>query len=108
VRIIRHQDPFEEYKQRLAKRLERQALGPAGLVPSDAERKRASGAGTGNWFGESIKPTGSAAESTTSAGSGVGKYLKRTREAAATGSAPAEEPSQKKRKAAGWGDFAGW
>ena len=105
---LRQQDPFEEYKQRLAKRLERQALGPAGLIPSEAEQKRASGAGTGNWFGESIKPTGGTAANTQSAGSGVGKYLKRTREVAATNSAAAEEPSQKKRKAAGWGDFSGW
>ncbi|KIM34155.1 hypothetical protein M408DRAFT_91365 [Serendipita vermifera MAFF 305830] len=105
--IVIHQDPFEEYMQRLAKRLERQSQASA-TSASDAERKRTSGAGTGNWFGETIKAAGSTAGATENTGSGVGKYLKRARETPVNAAVPVDEPSHKKRKAAGWGDFSGW
>lgn len=108
LETTRHQDPFEEYKQRLAKRLERQAQASSVLSPSEAEQKRASGAVTSNWFGESIRSTDNTVKGATEVGSGVGKYLKRTREAVSTASTTVEEPIQKKRKAAGWGDFSGW
>lgn len=94
--------------QRLNKRLERQSQASAGLTMSEAERKRASGAGTGNWFGETIKSASGTTEATQNTEGGVGKYLKRVREVPASAPAPADEPSHKKRKAAGWGDFSGW
>ncbi|KAG8834163.1 Peptidyl-prolyl cis-trans isomerase cyp8 [Serendipita sp. 399] len=101
--VIIHADPFEEYKQRLAKKLAHQAQESALLVPSMEKRKRAAAEESGNWFGEAIKG------STTTvgggaAGSSIGKYLKRTRD---NSTLEAQEEPSKKRKV-GWGDFSSW
>jgi len=39
-------------------------------------------------------------------GGGVGKYLKRAREAPAAGEVPEDRNAKKKK--VGWGDFEGW
>lgn len=60
-----------------------------------------------NWFGEAVgsKALNSASPAIVPGG-GVGKYLKRAREARAAGEAP-EDRNAKKRKV-GWGNFEGW
>ncbi|KAG8818445.1 Peptidyl-prolyl cis-trans isomerase cyp8 [Serendipita sp. 401] len=107
--VFIHADPFEDYKQRLAKKLAHQAQESALLAPSAAKHKRTIADESGNWFGEAIK--GAAANtrgegSGSGSGSGVGKYLKRAREDSASGTAPQDEPSKKRKM--GWGDFSGW
>ena len=97
-----YQDPFEEYKQRLAKRLAKNAEGasekPKAVVPGDSM----------NWFGEKV---GAAAKDSAAAGGGVGKYLSLGKlPAPATPSAPApgSAAEQTKKRKIGFGDFESW
>ena len=89
----RYQDPFEDYKQRLATKLARKN------ESEDAAKSGAASSGPKedvNWFGVKV---GSESSTATEGGSGVGKYLNLKRPAA---SAPVE--STKKRKL-GFGNF---
>jgi len=74
------------------------------------EQRKADIEGKVNWFGEAVGPKALNGASTAIGsgvtGEGVGKYLKRAREAATTGEA-AEDRNAKKRKV-GWGNFEGW
>lgn len=105
----RHQDPFEDYKKRLARKLAHQSGESTASAPSEAEKRRTDIASSGNWFGENIRdasrPSGGSSGAT-----GVGKYLnlKRPREVAtvASGVVTADEPSKKRK--VGWGDFSNW
>jgi len=105
------QDPFEEYKKRLAKKLAHQSQTSTTLAPSETEQRKAGVEGTVNWFGEAVGPKAlnspaPSIGSGASGGAGVGKYLKRAREAPAT-SETADDRNSKKRKV-GWGNFEGW
>jgi hypothetical protein len=75
------------------------------LAPSESDKRRADVANAGNWFGESIKGN-SVSNDGLSVGTGVGKYLKRSREISTTEPVIADEPSKKRKT--GWGDFSGW
>lgn len=74
------------------------------------EQKKAGVEGTVNWFGEAVGPKTLDSPSpfigSGASGGGVGKYLKRAREAPAA-SETADDRNAKKRKV-GWGDFEGW
>ncbi|KAF7339562.1 Cyclophilin-type peptidyl-prolyl cis-trans isomerase [Mycena sanguinolenta] len=98
--IIIYQDPFEEYKTRLAKKLARKA--EAGN-PTEKTSQKKEGDDI-NWFGVKVGSGDSAFGTTT--GGGVGKYLnlKRPREAVAD---PGASDSKKKRKT-GFGSFDNW
>ncbi|CAG7847412.1 Peptidyl-prolyl cis-trans isomerase-like 2 {ECO:0000305} Short=PPIase; {ECO:0000250/UniProtKB:Q08752}; {ECO:0000250/UniProtKB:Q13356}; AltName: Full=Cyclophilin-60; AltName: Full=Cyclophilin-like protein Cyp-60; AltName: Full=Rotamase [Serendipita indica DSM 11827] len=107
-----HADPFDDYKRRLAKKLahQQQSASSSSLAASaslsEAERKKAEAERAGNWFGEVIKPSSSAANgSSGGGGSGVGKYLqlKRPREGGGQ-----DVGSETKKRKVGWGDFSGW
>ena len=99
-----HQDPFEDYKVRLAKKLAKkaEAQSSAGTQQATAEKKAGDGV---NWFG--VKLGAESAPDTTTTGTGrsgvggVGKYLnlKRPTEAAAA----LTEPAKKRRL--GFGEF---
>jgi peptidyl-prolyl cis-trans isomerase-like 2 len=97
-----YQDPFDEYKVRLAKKLAKkaEAQNSLGTQPATAEKKPGDGM---NWFG--VKLGAEDATGTSGGGGsglgGVGKYLslKRPPETAAV---VAEHP---KRKKTGFGGF---
>ncbi|VDB99741.1 unnamed protein product [Peniophora sp. CBMAI 1063] len=87
-----YQDPFEDYKQRLAKKLARkiESEGATKAVTATSDKEDV------NWFGVKV---GTETTGTTNGGSGVGKYLNLKRPAAST---PVE--ATKKRKL-GFGNF---
>ncbi|GJE85737.1 cyclophilin-like protein [Phanerochaete sordida] len=103
--VIIYQDPFEEYKERQAKRRAKKAGGesvveqPTKTVDSEM-----------NWFGEKV---GAEKVGRGTTGGGVGKYLQLggaapVKRPAAAPAAPgvAEEP--KKKRKIGFGGFEGW
>ena len=100
ITLSSYQDPFEEYKVRLSKKLAKQAeaQNPVSAQPATAEKKPGDGM---NWFGVKL---GEDATSTSGGGGsglgGVGKYLnlKRPPQTAAV----AEHPKKKKT---GFGEF---
>jgi peptidyl-prolyl cis-trans isomerase-like protein 2 len=97
-----YQDPFEDYKSRLAKKLAKkaEAQNPASKQPATTEKKPGDGI---NWFGVKL-----GAESAMSTGGvesglgGVGKYLSLKRPAQTAAASLVEHP--KKRKL-GFGEF---
>ena len=103
LRPYSHQDPFEDYKVRLAKKLAKkaEAQSSAGTQQATAEKKAGDGM---NWFGVKLGAESALDTSTTSTGTGrsgvggVGKYLnlKRPTEAIA-------EPVKKRKL--GFGEF---
>jgi peptidyl-prolyl cis-trans isomerase-like 2 len=97
-----YQDPFEEYKTRLAKKLAKRAEAQNG-AKATPEKKQGDDI---NWFGIKV---GSDVTPVVSAGGGVGKYLnlKRPQEAVVNQPVDGEENSKKKRKI-GFGNFDGW
>ncbi|KDQ06215.1 hypothetical protein BOTBODRAFT_141243 [Botryobasidium botryosum FD-172 SS1] len=123
--VVIYQDPFEDYKKRLAKRLERQAQqGPGGEKKAPSEKDKAME--KINWFGMKLGEKGEGKEGTgaggaTGEGGGVGKYLNlgavkqqqtQQKRAAVGGGGLGEAglpevPSKKKRKM-GFGDFSSW
>ncbi|KAL0565183.1 cyclophilin peptidyl-prolyl cis-trans isomerase Cyp8 [Marasmius crinis-equi] len=102
--VVIYQDPFEEYKKRLAKKLARREANQNGTNASKAPEKTVDD--TTNWFGLKIGETTGATNGST-VGGGVGKYLnlKRPQDQTA-GGAGAEEP--KKKRKLGFGDFDSW
>jgi peptidyl-prolyl cis-trans isomerase-like protein 2 len=97
-----YQDPFEDYKIRLAKKLAKkaEAQNSAGTQPTIAEKKPGDGM---NWFG--VKLGAEDATSTSGGGGsglgGVGKYLSLKRPLQ-TAPVVTEHP---KRKKTGFGEF---
>jgi peptidyl-prolyl cis-trans isomerase-like protein 2 len=99
---FRYQDPFEEYKKRLAKKLARKAEAN-NSTPTQTQKPGESVDDDGvNWFGVKVG-TGSSAFGRSDDGGAVGKYLNIKRP---LGSA-SDSDSKKKRKI-GFGDFEGW
>lgn len=97
---FRYQDPFEEYKTRLARKLARKAEANSNTtaeVPNES-----TGNDDVNWFGVKVG-TGSSAFGSDDTGRAVGKYLGAKRSLGSV----AEDNSKKKRKI-GFGDFEGW
>ncbi|KZP16855.1 cyclophilin-like protein [Athelia psychrophila] len=112
VEVVIFQDPFDDYKTRLAKKLARRAEAGTAVQAKVAEKKEGDDI---NWFGEKVGAAhtiiGSSA-ATGAVGKGVGKYLnaaKRPLEGASALSSGngVGEPGQKKRKT-GFGEFEGW
>lgn len=97
-----YQDPFEDYKARLAKKLAHKADGDK--VASAHTNARPKESDNLNWFGDKVGVGSTKSEVASQAG--VGKYLnlnlKRPLDVASSASG-----GQKKRKA-GFGDFEGW
>ncbi|KZT30604.1 cyclophilin-like protein [Neolentinus lepideus HHB14362 ss-1] len=110
--VIIYQDPFEEYKERLAKKLAKRAEADSNPESSKPQEKK-----TGddmNWFGVKV---GTANKPTVRGGGGVGKYLnlnannKRPLNVASPAPAAALEVGAvegKKKRKLGFGDFEGW
>ncbi|THV07668.1 cyclophilin-like protein [Dendrothele bispora CBS 962.96] len=104
--VIIYQDPFEEYKTRLAKKLAKRAEAQNGPKATPEKRQ----GDDMNWFGIKVgSDTPSTATSSVGVGSGVGKYLnlKRPQETVVSNIGGNDEGSKKKRKI-GFGDFDGW
>ncbi|KIJ68568.1 hypothetical protein HYDPIDRAFT_82284 [Hydnomerulius pinastri MD-312] len=104
--VIIHQDPFEAYKIRLAKKLARRAEAEAhGDALKVAEKKPGDDI---NWFGVKVGagdlPPGGGV-----VGAGVGKYLgakRQLEQEAPRKDAPVDESKKKRRT--GFGSFEGW
>lgn len=111
-----YQDPFEDYKTRLAKKLARKAeAGAGGGVGGGAARE---GKGEGkkegddvNWFGVKLGTAGVDSKAGVGA-AGVGKYLNLKRTIEATGDAVRnigiEDDDGKKKRKIGFGNFDSW
>ncbi|KAG6911523.1 hypothetical protein DXG01_011825 [Tephrocybe rancida] len=99
-----YQDPFDDYKKRLANKLAKRAQTNQINNNNLPEKKEGDQI---NWFGVKVGAEG-AATADDEPGGGVGKYLnlKRPQSALVT-SAGVDDSSRKKRKT-GFGDFAGW
>lgn len=95
-----YQDPFEEYKTRLAKKLAKRA---AAQAVSKAPVKEAGD--DINWFGVKVGSDAAPTAPDSAGGGGVGKYLNLKRPQTVIGGGGDE--SKKKRKI-GFGDFEGW
>jgi len=110
-------DPFKDYREKLDKRLKREAdlrEGHDAKAKKQAEREQ----DRTTWFGTELgKGQASAAEVEAKGKGGVGKYVGAVAAGGAVGggtkrvavepSLGVEPPSQKKRGGAAW-DFAGW
>jgi len=100
-----YQDPFEQYKERLAKRIARQNE-PESLATT---KKHDDGASDINWFGVKV---GADTQENGASGGAVGKYLnvnangKRSTPVQSSVDEQAEEP--KKKRKLGFGNFEGW
>lgn len=101
VILARYQDPFEEYKTRLAKKLAKRAQaqqnGSTQTAPEKTQKDDM------NWFGVKV---GSTAATEGEAAGGVGKYLNLKRPQESPGSMGVDDP--KKKRKIGFGDFSGW
>ncbi|KAF8634419.1 hypothetical protein AX15_000870 [Amanita polypyramis BW_CC] len=96
--VIIYQDPFEEYKNRRAKKIAKRAEAEQADKVVDEKRDDM------NWFGEKLGTKDSIFGSGN--GGGVGKYLSLKRPAEPVTVTTTEE-TKKKRKL-GFGDFEGW
>jgi peptidyl-prolyl cis-trans isomerase-like protein 2 len=97
-----YQDPFEDYKKRLANKLAKRAESEKNVVTEQEKPKDEI-----NWFGTKVGSHSLASESGRGNSSeGVGKYLnlKRPQE----GHAIPERDEVKKKRKIGFGDFSGW
>ncbi|KAG8699225.1 Peptidyl-prolyl cis-trans isomerase cyp8, partial [Ceratobasidium sp. 423] len=95
--VIIYQDPFEEYKARLARKLEHQSQS------ADPKKRRAETLEDSmTWFGQKVgeEQKGGVGEG------GVGKYLKLNAPAGVAKGAPAE--AGKKKRKLGFGNFDNW
>ncbi|KAG8936518.1 Peptidyl-prolyl cis-trans isomerase cyp8 [Tulasnella sp. 418] len=108
--IVIYQDPFEEYKKRLAKRLEKQAEARGGKAAEKTKSDRIED--KVNWFGEKVGAKDPASGLSTGNMGGVGKYLATaTKRAAPPTTAAAESDigvDAKKKRKLGFGNFDAW
>ncbi|KAJ8083902.1 cyclophilin peptidyl-prolyl cis-trans isomerase Cyp8 [Marasmius tenuissimus] len=102
--IVIYQDPFEDYKKRLAKKLARREANQNGTTVSKVPEKTVDD--TTNWFGLKIGGDGTTSTNGGVTGGGVGKYLNLKRPQAEGGAFGLDEP--KKKRKLGFGDFEGW
>ena len=96
---VSYQDPFEDYKTRLAKKLAKRAEGET-RGPVEEKKDEV------NWFGVKVGSDNSALTLGEKGSGGVGKYLslKRTQSFLET---TAADDAKKKRRI-GFGNFEGW
>ncbi|KAB5590664.1 hypothetical protein CTheo_5888 [Ceratobasidium theobromae] len=100
--VIIYQDPFEEYKKRLARKLEHQAEN----ADPNKKRRVETLEDTMNWFGQKI---GEANTKGDISGGGVGKYLKLDApKATASVKSEAGSGEGKKKRKLGFGNFDNW
>ena len=111
-----YQDPFEDYKKRLAKKLARKAEaegGGGGGVDSERNKEKREGDDV-NWFGVKLGADGAAGKKGGVGAAGVGKYLnlntKRPLEATGGGvkNVGVEDDDGKKKRKIGFGNFDDW
>ncbi|KAL1737072.1 cyclophilin-like domain-containing protein [Schizophyllum commune] len=106
--VIIYQDPFEEYRTRLARKLAKREQQQNSGTGADAQKRKEAGDDI-NWFGVKVG-AGQGGIGSGGGGGGVGKYLNL---AGAGGGAPkrlapaADEDAKKKRKI-GFGNFEAW
>ncbi|EJD55587.1 cyclophilin-like protein [Auricularia subglabra TFB-10046 SS5] len=100
--VVIYQDPFEDYKQRLAKRLARKAEAEAG---GGKKAKVAGPADNMNWFGVKV---GGGDKLGAAAAGGVGKYLAGAKRPLPTETTKPAPPEPQKKRKIGFGDFEGW
>ncbi|KAG6878625.1 hypothetical protein C0993_001148 [Termitomyces sp. T159_Od127] len=98
--VVIYQDPFDDYKKRLANKLAKKAQSKEVNADTSSEKKETDEI---NWFGVKV-----GSDSASAAGSGgVGKYLHLKRSPVTMASCGAADEQRKKRKT-GFGDFSGW
>jgi len=107
--IVIYQDPFEDYKKRIAKK---QAAAVDAAMPPRKDKGRTSD--DVNWFGEKVGRATSSDTNIPTTSGGVGKYLtgalvaKRPIAVISDGLVSGEDPGVKKKKKLGFGDFESW
>ena len=94
-----YQDPFEDYKTRLAKKLAKRAEGE---IRGPVEEKK----DEVNWFGVKVGSNNSALTLGEKGSGGVGKYLGLKRPQSSIETTVADDPKKKRR--IGFGNFEGW
>ena len=99
----RYQDPFEDYKNRLAKKLAKRSEADQNGKAVTSGKKDEDDV---NWFGVKVG-TNSTAFGAGSVGGGVGKYLNLKRPVEGNSAGGTGEDGKKKRKI-GFGEFEGW
>lgn len=107
--IIIYQDPFEEYRTRLKKKLERKAEAERGGDSATGNSKEKKDNDDVNWFGVKLglhKQAGAGLNG--SAASGVGKYLNLKRPLETSSSVAVEGEEGKKKRKIGFGNFDSW
>ena len=96
---LSYQDPFEDYKTRLAKKLAKRAEGETrGAVEEKKDEV--------NWFGVKVVSDNSALTLGEKGSGGVGKYLSLKRPQRSIETIVADEAKKKRR--IGFGNFEGW
>ncbi|KAG6896363.1 hypothetical protein C0992_008768 [Termitomyces sp. T32_za158] len=98
--VVIYQDPFDDYKKRLANKLAKKAQSKEANSDTSSQKKENDEI---NWFGVKV---GSDSASVTGSGD-VGKYLNLKRPQVTMAGCGAVEEQRKKRKT-GFGDFSGW
>ncbi|KAL5535646.1 CYP8 [Sanghuangporus sanghuang] len=107
--IVIYQDPFEEYRTRLKKKLERKAEAERGGDSATGNLKEKKDDDDVNWFGVKLglhKQVGAGLNG--SAASGVGKYLNLKRPLETSSSVAVEDDEGKKKRKIGFGNFDSW
>ena len=100
-----YQDPFEDYKNRLAKRLARKEAQQSGTDANKQEEKESDGV---NWFGVKLGSTNTSLGNAKT--TGVGKYLslKRPLESTPRLAVGDSDDDPKKKRRTGFGSFDSW
>lgn len=116
--IVIYQDPFEEYKTRLAKKLARKAemeqggatVGSLGGEDQGGKKKREGD--DVNWFGVKLGIDNKSTDGTSGSSGGIGKYLNLNSNAKrpleTTASSKNIDDSDSKKRKIGFGNFDSW
>ena len=96
---VSYQDPFEDYKARLAKKLAKRAEGET-RGPVEEKKDEV------NWFGVKVGSDNSALTLGEKGSGGVGKYLSLKRPQSSIETTVADDAKKKRR--IGFGNFEGW
>ena len=96
---VSYQDPFEDYKTRLAKKLAKRAEGET-RDPVEEKKDEV------NWFGVKVGSDNSALTLGEKGSGGVGKYLSLKRPQSSNDTTVVDDAKKKRR--IGFGNFEGW
>lgn len=99
-----YQDPFEDYKVRLAKKLAKRAEAENSAKTQKVEKREGDDV---NWFGVKVG-TGDSAFGGGATGGGVGKYLNSLKRPSSDGIVVGGGGEDKKKRKIGFGNFEGW